>query len=206
MELRGDAHVIGPGWARADLAVVMLAIAAFCLIRLVLWRLRGHNAEPEADALHVVMGMSMAGMLDPRLSLVSPTASIVVFTGATFWFAGHVVRARMTPRRRKWQCAHPAPHAVESAAMLFMLWPIQPGGHNTAAMPGMSGQTSNPALALVLALFMVGYILWTTDELTARSHIRTTGAIASPALAPRLTACSKIVMSAAMGYMLLTML
>lgn len=47
---------------------------------------------------------------------------------------------------------------------------------------------------------MVGYILWTTDRLTARPRIRTTDAIASRALVPRLAACSKIVMSAAMGH------
>ena len=40
------------------------------------------------------------------------------------------------------------------------------------AMPGMSGTAAgaNPALALVLALFMVGYILWTSDQLAALSR------------------------------------
>ena len=195
----------GPGWVRTGLAVVMLAIAAFCAIRLALWRLRRHNADPEADALHVVMGASMAGMFVPGLSLASPATWVVVFAGSTSWFALRVIRARMTPQRRTWQCAHPAPHAVESGAMLYMLWPARPVVHSTMmAMPGMSGHP-NPALALVLALFMVGYILWTTDELTAKSRISTSGAISRPARAPRLAACSKIVMSAAMGYVLLTM-
>jgi hypothetical protein len=199
--------VIGPDWVRTALAVVMLTIAAFCMIRLVLSRLHWHNAEPEADALHVLMGTSMAGMLAPRLTLGSPAAWAVVFTVATSWFGWHAIRARRTPRRRRWQSPHPAPHAVESAAMLYMLWPTRPVGHSTAmAMPGMSGSTSNPALALVLALFMVGYMLWTADELTAKSRLGTTGAIASPVLVPRLATCSKIVMSAAMGYMLMTML
>jgi Domain of unknown function (DUF5134) len=199
--------VIGPGWVRSGLAIVMLAIAAFSVIRLALWRLRGDNADPEADALHVLMGTSMAGMLDPSLSLVSSTAWVVVFTGATSWFAWHSIRTRMTPRRRKWQCSHPAPHAVESAAMVYMLWPTRPVAHSPAmAMAGMSGHASNPALALVLALFMAGYILWTTDQLASASRIRTTGAMTSPALVSRLAACSKIVMSAAMGYMLLTMI
>jgi hypothetical protein len=199
--------VIGPDWVRTGLALVMLAIAAFCVIRLVLWRLRGYNAEPEADALHVLMGTSMAGMFDPKLALVSPAAWLVVFTVATSWFGWHAIRARRTPRRRTWRSPHPAPHAVESAAMLYMLWPTRPVGHSAAmAMPGMSGQTSNPALALVLALFMVGYIMWTTDQLASASRIQTTGAVVSSTVVPRLAACSKIVMSAAMGYMLLTML
>ena len=73
------------------------------------------------------------------------------------------------------------------------------------AMPGMSGTSAagNPALALVLALFMVGYILWTTDHLAALSRV--SGPSGGQALAPRLAACYKIVMSVAMGYMLLAM-
>lgn len=91
--------------------------------------------------------------------------------------------------------------------MLYMLWPIGPSRHSAlTSMPGMGGPASNPALALVLALFMVGYILWTTDQLTTRSRVRPTDAITTQALVPRLAACSKIVMSAAMGYMLVTML
>jgi predicted membrane protein len=199
--------VIGPGWVRTGLAIVMLAIGASCVFRLAMWRLRRHNADPEADALHVLMGTSMAGMLDARLSLASPTAWIVVFAGATSWFAWHAIRGRMTPKHRKWECAHPAPHAVESAAMLYMLWPTQPLGHSPVmSMPGMTSHAPNPALALVLALFMAGYMLWTTDQLATRSRTRKTEAFASTAPLPRLATCSKIVMSAAMGYMLLSML
>jgi hypothetical protein len=111
------------------------------------------------------------------------------------------------------------------------------------AMPGMSGPAAahpNPAIALVLALFMLGYILWTTDQLAALSPLRQAAAgrgsatasqapathqqspvrepaapspaatygrrVASPPLAPRLAARSKIAMSPATGYMLITML
>jgi hypothetical protein len=105
-----------------------------------------------------------------------------------------------------------------------------------------------PALAVILALFMVGYILWTTDHLaslaraksqpawpaTARQHralvtvpaashpSHAPGTPHSPAssearpgdgspvprrmLAPKLAACSKIMMSVTMGYMLILML
>jgi hypothetical protein len=36
--------------------------------RLVWWRLCGSRAEPDADALHVLMGAAMAGMFEPRIS------------------------------------------------------------------------------------------------------------------------------------------
>jgi len=40
------------------------------------------------------------------------------------------------------------------------------------AMPGMSAAPAAglPALAAVLALFMIGYIIWTTDRLAIHPH------------------------------------
>jgi hypothetical protein len=87
-------------------------------------------------------------------------------------------------------------------------------------MPGMAlaGTAGNPALTLVLALFMLGYALHATDQLAALSRNRNAAAglaVAAPgpaaalpraALAPRLAACYKIAMAITMGYMLVTML
>jgi hypothetical protein len=93
--------------------------------------------------------------------------------------------------------------------MLYMLLPSKPA----MRMPGMSGPgpSANPALTLVLALFMLGYILWTADQLAILSRARTQttvgerGDTGTVTLAPRFAACYKIVMSLAMGYMLLAM-
>ena len=103
-------------------------------------------------------------------------------------------------------------------------------------MPGMSQDTTtgNPALTLVLALFMLGYLLWAIDRLTHLSRTPTPATAittarrppraaqimpvipaaatayrhptGSPALAPRLAASSTIAMAITMGYMLITML
>ena len=96
--------------------------------------------------------------------------------------------------------------------MVYMLLPAGAAFRGPAmAMSGMTqAGTLNPALALVLALFMLGYILWTSDQLAALSHAGLAGATHSEsgavaALAPRLAACSKIAMGIAMGYMLVTM-
>ena len=104
--------------------------------------------------------------------------------------------------------------------MVYMLLPVDswPSGHGAGmAMPGMSqGATAgNPALTLVLVLFMLGYVLWATDQLTSLARARTArpergtawdhpahGAV----LAPRLAACYKVMMGMTMGYMLVTML
>jgi hypothetical protein len=196
--------VIGPAWLGVGFAALMLLIAACSAGRLTVGRLRKRETEPDADAVHVVMGVAMAGMLEPGLSLVPPAVWQAVFTAAAAWFAGQAIR----PRRQGWtggrSCGHPAPHAVECAAMIYMLLPA---GHGPGtAMPGMGGpgHAGNPAIALVLALFMLGYVLWITDRLAVMSRAR--AAVSGAMLAPRLAACYKIAMSVGMGYMLLAML
>jgi hypothetical protein len=94
--------------------------------------------------------------------------------------------------------------------MLYMLLAL-PGIRMAAGapMPGMTagGAGANlPALPAVLALFMVGYVVWAADRLAAlaRAGHRCSGA--GPVLAPRLAACSKIAMSMTMGYMLVLMI
>ena len=140
--------------------------------------------------MHVLMGIAMAGMLEPRLSPLPGVAWQAMFAAAAAWFGWQAIRAR---RRRPsgWRCAHPAPHAVECAAMLYMLLPARSAGHAPAmAMPGMSGPAaagSNPAIALVLALFMLGYVLWTTDRIAALSR-GSTAAAELPGTGPSLAA------------------
>jgi hypothetical protein len=165
--------VTGRAWLAGGLAALMLLVAASCTARLVIWRLRGRPTEPDADVLHVLMGVAMAGMLEPQLSPVPGTIWQAVFATAAAWFGWHAIGARGRRTPGSWRCAHPAPHAVECAAMVYMLQPARQAGHAPAmTMPGMSGTPAlaNPALALVLALFMLGYILWATDQLTALSR------------------------------------
>ena len=224
----------GPAWLSPGLAVLMLLIAAASAARLLVSRLRGRRTERDTDALHVIMGLAMASMLEPRLSLVPEVAWSAVFAVAAAWFTWQAVRVRVRGRALCWSCARPAPHIVECAAMIYMLVPGRSAGHGTAmAMPGMSVPASaNPAVALLLALFMLGYIMWTADQVTARSRALAPtvserrpvtsdgplqdGALASgPAegsanltavvLAPQFAACYKIGMSIAMGYMLVAM-
>jgi hypothetical protein len=46
------------------------------------------------------------------------------------------------------------------------------------AMAGMSASSPGfPALAIILALFMLGYIVWTTDRLTSRTAREVTAAV-----------------------------
>jgi hypothetical protein len=164
----------GPAWLAPAFAALMLAIAACCATRLAIWRLHGRGIEPDADGVHVLMGVAMAGMLEPRLSPLPSAAWQAVFASAAAWFTWRAIRARRQPQPVRLRCTHPAPHAVECAAMIYMLLPAHPAGQQPSmSMPAMSGPTANPALALILAMFMLGYVLWTTDELAALSRAGT---------------------------------
>jgi hypothetical protein len=212
-----------PAWLAGSFAILMVMTAVVCAARLAISRRPGRNTERDADALHVLMGVAMAGMLEPRLTPVPVTAWRVVFAAAAAWFAWQATRPGR--RARPARCAHPAAHAVECAAMVYMLLPIGSwsAGHGPAmAMPGMGQGTTigNPALTLLLALFMLGYVLWAIDRLTHLSRTAAPAivpataaaaggyppAAASPVLAPRLAASYKIAMAITMGYMLITML
>jgi hypothetical protein len=209
----------GPGWLAAALAAVMLATAVYCTGRLAVSRRWRRSTELDADSVHAVMGVAMAGMLVPRLSPLPTTVWQAVFAVAAAWFAYQAVQSwRRNTAASRWQSPHPLPHLVESAAMIYMLaalpgsWPGWPG--QAMAMPGMgSGRPAGGgrllALAVVLALFMIGYVLWTADQLT--SLVRAPGPghgglAGGSALAPRLAACYKIAMGITMGYMLILML
>jgi hypothetical protein len=185
----------GPSWAAAVLAVVMIATAIYCAGRLAAARLWQRSTEVDADAVHVAMGVAMAGMLLPGLSPLPGPAWEAVFGAAAAWFAYRAVRSlRGGGGGSRWRSSHPLPHLVESAAMVFML-AVLPGSRpgQAMAMPGMAGARpaaggSLWALAVILALFMIGYVLWTADQLTALVRARaavTSGPVCDQAGAAR---------------------
>jgi uncharacterized protein DUF5134 len=174
----------GPSWLAGIFAAVMIVIAAYSASRLVFSRLRGRATEYDADALHVVMGAAMAGMLVPRLSLLPDEVWAAVFMIAAAWFGWHAIRGRGVGSSGASRCRYPVPHLIECAAMLYMLLPLH-GSRPGHAGPGMamagmgssaSPAASFPALAVVLALFMLGYLVWTTDRLTTLARATTTAA------------------------------
>ena len=171
----------GPSWLAGTFAAVMIVIAAYSASRLAISRLRRRATEFDADALHAVMGAAMAGMLVPRLSVLPGSAWAAVFGIAAAWFGWHAIRARGAGTPGGARCRYPVPHLIECVAMLYMLLPrARPAARargTAMAMPGMgasAGPGSFPALAVVLALFMLGYVVWTTDQLTTLARAKTT--------------------------------
>ena len=207
----------GPTWLAGTFAAVMIATAAYSASRLAVSRRRGQATEFDADTLHTVMGAAMAGMLVPRLNLLPDGVWVAVFTIGAAWFGWNALGAAGLGLSSGSPCRFPVPHLIECVAMLYMLLPVHaPRLAPAGAATGMAGMGPSPspaglpALAIVLALFMLGYIVWTTDRLTALARAKATAAgprLAEqgdrPVLAPTLAACGKLAMGITMGYMLL---
>jgi hypothetical protein len=211
----------GPGWLTGLLTAVMLTVAAYNATRLVAAPRWGRAAELDADGVHVVMGVAMAGMLTPGLSFAPARLWQAFFAASGLWFGYQYLRTRrgiplgipFRPRR----CPHPLPHLIECAAMVLML-ALPAATAVTAATAGTTGMgtalTGTAArlspLTLLLALFMVGYVMWLGNNLSALAPANgvtgTTTSATSAYLAPRCAACCKIAMGVTMGYMLVVML
>lgn len=235
------ANVGGPAWLAGTFAAVMLLTAGYCASRLVAARRWRRPTEFDVDVMHAVMGVALAGMLVPRLSLLRHGSWEIIFAGAVGWFGWQIIGAyRGRPannhpsatgqqpangRRASpvghWP-AHHVPHLLACGAMLYMYLAAGPASSGTG-VPGMSaggpsaGAAHSPGLALPLALALLGYVVWTTDRLTALPPVAalagrvqaaplTAPMPARPPMSPRLAACCEIAMGLTMGYMLIQML
>jgi Domain of unknown function (DUF5134) len=230
----------GPAWLSAVVAATMLVIAAYCATRLVAARLWRRGIDLVADVNHLLMGVAMAGMLVPRLSVLPAGAWEAVFAGGCAWYGWQAVRAsRAGPGRARpaagaaahspagaasrpaaggWRCSPAGPHLAGNAAMVYMLAASRmgaPGGTGGGAMPSLAGSASGaryPVLALLFALFLIGYVAWLGDRLTsmtpapALAAAPAPGGAIGPVLAPRASTCCRMAMGLAMGYMLVTMM
>jgi hypothetical protein len=233
----------GPLWLHAALASLMIVIAADCAIRLGLVGFGLRRAVVDVEGLHLLMGVAMAGMLLPQLRVLPTGAWEAVFGVGALWFGGRTLVARKTGSGPFWSASGsgsgsawrlvagaPLAHVIECLAMIFMLLPAfdEAMVHSHSLGQAMTGMSRNglvtvaPAVALILALCLVGYVVWTTDALarsrSARAAVATAGAGNGPGagtagvgvaaaagglLAPRLAAFSTIAMALVMGYMLI---
>jgi hypothetical protein len=211
----------GPGWLTSLLAAVLLTVAAYNVTRLVAAPRWGRAAELDADGTHVVMGVAMAGMLAPGLSFAPARLWQAFFVAAGAWFGYQYIRTRRGQELGRWRCPHPLPHLIECAAMVFM-FALPAAAATATAGVGMGTALTGAAarfspLTLLLAVFMVGYVMWLGNNLSAlapaggttttvTTGTTTTGTARTGYLAPRCAACCKIAMGVTMGYMLIMML
>ena len=165
----------GPVWLTGIFAAIMIAVAVYCTGRLVVARRWRRPTELDTDVTHIVMGVAMAGMLIERLRILPAGAWEAVFAVGAIWFGWRLLQTRRGAPSSAWSCLHPMPHVVECAAMLYMFLVLPawmaakgtPGG--MGGMSVSSAQSRFSLLALVMALFMFGYVVWLGDRLSARA-------------------------------------
>jgi hypothetical protein len=177
--------VTSPGWLAGILAALVLVVAGFSAGRLIAARGRRRRGEVDADGMHVLMGVAMAGMFVPRLATLPDAAWGAVFGLGAVWFAGRAWRDRggHDPLAGRW-CAYPVPHLIDCVAMVYVLWAVpvtaagggMGAGGGLAAMGAAAAGARWPVIGLVLAVGVCGYVVWLLDRLPALQH----AALASP--------------------------
>lgn len=180
----------GQTWLADLLAAVMIATAIYCLGRLTLsWR-QGRPTDRPVDAVHVLMGVAMAGMLVPRLRVFWAGGWEVVFgLGALgfAWLAARELRSPSSERSRPRH--HHLQHVLACVAMVYMLAAVGTVARAGSGMSGMAGGAAHfPTVALLLALALSGYVIWTADRLTSLAPVAVLAAASTavPDLVPDL--------------------
>jgi hypothetical protein len=144
----------GPPWVADILAVVMLLVAVYCAVRLVLAPVLHRRIERDIDLVHLVMGITMAGMLVPGLNPWAGhtwnTLWEMVFAVITVYF---LVRGAPGVFGPDTATGHYLPHAVHSVAMVYMFLGMAamsampaPAATPPAASPAMPGMNTMPAM------------------------------------------------------------
>jgi Domain of unknown function (DUF5134) len=174
----------GPAWLTGIFAAVMITVAAYCASRLVAARWRRRPTDVDSDGMHVVMGVAMAGMLVTGLRFGSAGLWEAVFAAAAGWFGWRFARVRRGAPVSPWRCPQPVPHLVECGAMLYMYLAVpavavaaKGASGEMGGMPATGGRFS--FLALVLALFLLGWAVRVADRLTVRTPAVPAAALAS---------------------------
>jgi hypothetical protein len=166
-----------PTWLLDVVAGVMLAVAAVSAARLVAARpWRPGSVIIDTDIAHLLMAIAMAGVLTSGLSTLPNAAWEVIFGVMIAWFAFRVARDARATGVRALTGGHCAPHLVHSAAMLYMFLGMTASAGAMAGMPGTSAGSSSmlmlsdPTLAFVFALVLIGYSVWDLDQLSGRRY------------------------------------
>jgi hypothetical protein len=151
-------------WLSDFLAAAMLAVAVYCIARLVRSLRSNGVTQRDTDAVHAVMGVSMAGMLVPSLTAAPNGLWLVVFSGSALWFGYKVLH---DSERASINC-HPSgshlPHLLMCAAMIYMLavmdWtPSMHTSHGVGMLAMGSTSASGspwPLFAVALTVLLVG--------------------------------------------------
>jgi hypothetical protein len=209
-----------------SLGVMMFAVAAYGLLLFVTMAAEHRSSGRDVEISHVAMGVAMAGMFVPAWAFGPNVPWELIFVVLLVWFA-----ARSVQSVRAWglHVPHTAVHAVMSLAMLLMYWfPSGTTPHAMSMTASATGGRIDPGLSFLIALVLFGSAVFTVASPNkGATHFGTHGAerVLAPAsdgtagvpatLASRLAAvvatpslvdASHVVMSTAMGLMMILMI
>ncbi len=222
---------MGDGTVTGALTAAVLGVALYCAARLVAGALARRSTALDADLSHVVMGVSMAGMLTGWLSGTWNDAWLAAFGVSTLWWGAHVWRG-VLGRASLEKAADHLPHLVGSIVMVYVL-AVAVGGsvaHSMGAM-GSSGTvgtlgsgaasgadaSGTPLVAIVFAALLVADALVVASRQFVVPGAVRAALVAQPgapgprpgswpaAFGPRASALCLVVMSVAMAYMVIVM-
>jgi hypothetical protein len=197
--------VNSPVWLRWILVAAFLAVAGYCVVRLVAARrvpvgYRGcHRA---LDVAHLLMGVGMAVMCSPVGGPVPAAGWQTIFLLIVAWFAGsawHQWRtgARTDPIGWHGGALH---HVIAALAMLYML---RADAHHLAA-PWMAGHHAPglPVLGWVFAAYFLGFAVL----LLLRSGTPSGQGMPAVLRSSRVAVGCQLVMALGTGYLLIPIL
>jgi hypothetical protein len=154
-----------PAWIPGIFGAVMLLVAEVSAGQLVLAHARTRRGGTDDDIAvsHLLMGIAMAGVLVPGLSILPNPVWEVVFAVMTAWFAWCLWLESRGRGAAAVGRGHYAPHLVHSAAMLY-IFAARPGpsvaGGSSGGMPTLSAS----ALALIFALLLIAFTVHDLDR------------------------------------------
>jgi hypothetical protein len=190
----------GPSWLRWLSAAVFLAVAGYCVVRLVVAQ-RAEAGYPGChralDVSHLLMALGMAVMCSPVGGPVPAVGWQTVFLLITAWFAGSIRRTRrIEPVGWHGGGAH---HAAAALAMVYMLSAMPHGAHDMSSA-WMAAHQAGLGLAPVgwaFAVYFAGCAV-----LLGRQLLQPVVPPGPPVpLAPRIATSCQLIMALGMGYL-----
>ncbi len=151
-----------PSWLYYLFAVLMLAVAAYCLTLLFVSVKERRPSGWDVDIAHVAMGVGMAGMFIVDWAFGPTWAWEFIFFVLMVWF---VVRSFQSLAQFGVHLPHYAVHALMSFAMLLMY--AFPGATSSGSAPAMAmsgaagGSHLDPGLSLLLAFALFASAIFT---------------------------------------------
>jgi hypothetical protein len=156
-----------PSWLYYLFGVLMLAVAAYCLVLFVLSVATNRPAGRDVEISHLFMGVAMAGMFVGRWAFGPNAVWELIFGVLLVWF---VAQSIQSIQRYGLHLPHALIKAVMNFAMLLMYW-FPMGASSPSGAMSMSASSGGPKLDPGMA-FLLAFILLASAVFTLASPIK----------------------------------